>query len=1439
MPSEPGRYRLELTLVQEQVAWFESRGFMPWSSLVEVARVAPMYTASIDRRLRRCRSLRDARRPFRTWEEYLRWAILRPHELYAPYSEHDRRVIACMEGPAEDLPPFSGRVSVVMPVHNGADTVGAAIASVLAQTHPDWELLVIDDGSSDGTVDKVLSHADPRIVLLRHTDRRGVCAARNLGLAKATGHFIAYLDADNVWYPDFLERMAATLAAAPGQRLAYCAQRVVERFGDDCFESVRFAPYNRSLHENINFIDTNVLMHERSLVEELGGFNEQMVLGEDWELTLRYTRTSPPVALPALLSEYRYVAGRNHLSDTCLPNNRPASFADAVGEQFFRLPLAGRPPLPPRAEGYSFSTPNRRAARGERGPVTVIIPSYEAVECLESCLQSIFAFTDSAAIDVVVVDNGSSPAIGQLLAGHAASKAIRVVMNRHNHGFTAAVNCGLRLRRPGADVVLLNNDALVTPGWLESLQEVLTLEPNVGIVVPRQVLLPGTPTGTVHVPGADAHHEIDVSLSAHHANVLEPLANQAQGLVELSFAPFFCVYLTHECLEAVGLLDEHRGAHYHSDTLYCDVTRLKAGLRIIYTPHSKVYHFLQQSTAVLQQQDPAAARSLFHPLPVFHTHPASIPGPVVSARRVAPSRRFPPGNSYRRKVMVPDLSPEERSLVERFTTLYCSRATLWNAAGADTLSIGWLGHEAQKCPLDLWVYQELLVETAPDLIIECGTRRGGSSLFLASVCELLGSGSVVTIDVSAEKGQPVHPRLHYLHGSSVSPEVLAEVRKMAERADRVMVILDSDHSRDHVLAELRSYSGLVTAGCYLVVEDTLVNGHPFWPDFGPGPMEAVEDFLSEHAGFVVDQACERFLLTLNPRGFLRRVSEVISTFREPLETLKKKLAGMDGLSAGDGTLFPNHPHGLIHPEERRAAREEGRDWPGGEAVTMTGLRRLDRLQACLESVVREEVPGDFVELGVWRGGSCILARAVLRLLADTRRTVWVMDSFRGAPAARPDLFPADAGDPHETFEILRVSLEQVQANFRSFGQLDEQVRFVEGWFADTVPAAAIAAISVLRLDGDSYESTILALDHLYERVSPGGYVIVDDYGAVTACRQAVDSFREAHGIRAPLRMIDWTGCFWRVPARYSPAERQFLTAGLGVEFENDLDFWPGQTSLEDEELCAQARQAFDAGNLAVARALVRQVQDRTPNCLTADLLSAAIELPGPDYYACLQAMHAAWRPAVYLEVGVFRGESMRLAAGSCRAIGVDPRPVGEIPSWVELQRMTSADFFGTGHAERLLTEGVDLAFIDGAHDFEQVLRDFMALERMMTFGAAILIHDTLPPDSRCAARNRTTTFYTGDVWKVLAVLRTARPDLRIETIPCHPTGLTIVRGLNPRSRIIWDRFEDLVTSHRELGWDYFLAHRHELLSLTALETALAANHPQAGCQNDSQSHRGA
>lgn len=210
-----------------------------------------------------------------------------------------------------------------------------------------------------------------------------------------------------------------------------------------------------------------------------------------------------------------------------------------------------------------------------------------------------------------------------------------------------------------------------------------------------------------------------------------------------------------------------------------------------------------------------------------------------------------------------------------------------------------------------------------------------------------------------------------------------------------------------------------------------------------------------------------------------------------------------------------------------AARAEGRDWPP-TAETMIGTARLENVRRCCIDALQRGVPGDFMETGVWRGGATILMKGVLEAFGDRTRSVWVADSFEGLPV--PDeRYPADEGLDWSGVGVLKVDAAAVRANFSRYDLLDDRVRLLEGWFEDTLPTAPVEELAVLRLDGDLYQSTMDALVHMEPRVTKGGFVIVDDYGGWVPCRQAVDDYRAAQGITAPIHEVDWTGVWWQKP----------------------------------------------------------------------------------------------------------------------------------------------------------------------------------------------------------------------------------------------------------------------------------------------------------------------
>ena len=182
----------------------------------------------------------------------------------------------------------------------------------------------------------------------------------------------------------------------------------------------------------------------------------------------------------------------------------------------------------------------------------------------------------------------------------------------------------------------------------------------------------------------------------------------------------------------------------------------------------------------------------------------------------------------------------------------------------------WMGVKAAKCPMDMWVYQEMMHRLGTDLLIETGTLDGGSALYFANLMDVMGRGQVVSVDIESRDNLPSHPRIKYLVGSSCDSEILRKISTHAEEASSVMVILDSDHRAEYKYRELEAYAPLVTPGSYIVAEDSSFDYYPAWPEFGAGPAAAADRFVNEHADYQLDRELEHHMISFSPRAFIRR-----------------------------------------------------------------------------------------------------------------------------------------------------------------------------------------------------------------------------------------------------------------------------------------------------------------------------------------------------------------------------------------------------------------------------------------------------------------------------------------------------------------------------------------------------------------------------------------
>ncbi|WP_230534563.1 glycosyltransferase family 2 protein [Microvirga roseola] len=546
-----------------------------------------------------------------TLDEYLRRALTAPDLINAELWENDLRVTSYMDGIKNRLAAeYFGRpqdtlVSVILTTRNRASRIADAIVSVLIQSYKRWELIVVDDGSDDNSTEAVVRQFDDtRIKYVRMDEQGGIGRACNLGIERSSGRAIAYLSDDTQWDPDCL-LISINQMQSHGARVSYSAHAVWDGFDPDArlgqtFKTIRFAPFNRSLLENTNYVSVAALVHDRALLDEVGWFDCSLERGTEWDLVLRLTDATRPLAVPCLLSHHF----QDRTSDSAVQTGEEHSSSDLRAKLTARSDWSQRFTTESGTQHQAFSTSRqarerrrRKLARLPAERVQILIPNYEAVHELDMCLRSIAEHTHSP-YEILVIDNGSSEESYAELATLCSSfENVRLIQENSSSGFTFAVNRGLAdIADCNDKILILNNDTLVTPDWLNEMRYVLSKHPDAGMAVPRQVVPGGNKAAKIHVPGAINPFECDINLSAQHLNIVDPSFDLDDDLVELSYAPLFCSLIRPEVFRNLGALDSGNGPHYRSDWILCDSMRRLLRQRIIYTPHSKVYHLLGVAT---------------------------------------------------------------------------------------------------------------------------------------------------------------------------------------------------------------------------------------------------------------------------------------------------------------------------------------------------------------------------------------------------------------------------------------------------------------------------------------------------------------------------------------------------------------------------------------------------------------------------------------------------------------------------------------------------------------------------------------------------------------------------------------------------------------------------------------------------------------------------
>lgn len=527
-------------------------------------------------------------RRFTNFDGFLAESLVNPY-LSAPFREEDKAAFAVMENIADwlheqadviDNPPL---VSVIMPSYNRITTIKNAVSSVLKQKYINFELIIVDDGSTDGTLEWCKTCDDKRVTVVSLEKNSGVSFARNTGIKVAKGKYLMYLDSDNDWDPRYVGSMVGAFTINPKVDALYSGQ-IIFKGQSTAPSAIRFGSYNKSLLFNNNYIDVNAFCSTRESMIEQGCFDENIKRYEDWDLFVRYAENCEMLSVPVLLSNYYLFKTENSLTGIksyekflhqVRRKNANERFIDNESYLIHRIKKCTHPLFK---------------------KISIIIPSFQSLDDLSSCIEALLSLRGERDIQIIVVDNCSDNDVVEYIERMSGNGLIKSILNKENYGFTFAVNQGISISEPTSDIILLNNDAIFTEDAFEWLQQAAYSDPSCGMVVPQQILPGGTDTINTHVPYANSKHSCDVNLSKHHNNIINPKVFHDGGISEICFAAFFCVYIKREVIEKSGLLDAEFGRHYRSDRMYCDFARNINKYKIFHQPNARVFHKLQQST---------------------------------------------------------------------------------------------------------------------------------------------------------------------------------------------------------------------------------------------------------------------------------------------------------------------------------------------------------------------------------------------------------------------------------------------------------------------------------------------------------------------------------------------------------------------------------------------------------------------------------------------------------------------------------------------------------------------------------------------------------------------------------------------------------------------------------------------------------------------------
>ena len=526
-------------------------------------------------------------RHFKDLSGFLAESLLSPL-LQTPFQEEDKRCFAIMENVAKYLIGRANEtentelVSIIMPVYNSVDVLEFAVDSILGQTYQNFELIIVDDGSDDGSNELLNKFNDDRIIILKNESCQGLSKARNRALESVSGKYIMYLNPDSIWDPRYISTMIGAFKELPDAEALYSGQLLFKDNSQHPY-AVLFGSYNRSLLTNKNYIDINAFCHRNNIYKRIGGFDENLNHYMGWDWIMRISESVKMYSIPVLLS-YKYID-----TDVTINDNKSLLHnLDTVRKKHIEREIKSYNPV--------LNSINKLNIK-----ISIIIPNYESLDDIRDCINSILTLPSNEMLEIIVVDNASDQQTVDYLSQLKNENKIKFIQNNINYGFTYAVNQGIAISELNNDIIIMNNDTILTPGCIEAMQKAAYELPQCGLIVPQQVLPGGTNSINTHVPYADPKYDCDVNLSIWHSNITNVPLFHSGNVLELSFAPFFFVYIKRDVLNSSVGLDPELGRHYRSDRIFCDYIRHVMNLKIYYVADAIVYHKLQKSTEFLRE----------------------------------------------------------------------------------------------------------------------------------------------------------------------------------------------------------------------------------------------------------------------------------------------------------------------------------------------------------------------------------------------------------------------------------------------------------------------------------------------------------------------------------------------------------------------------------------------------------------------------------------------------------------------------------------------------------------------------------------------------------------------------------------------------------------------------------------------------------------------